>query len=138
MRRAVRPQERDVGALRARGAGGEEPMEISLGQTEARPDFVRADDGGEQSVGADRIDEGALGAEATAGHAGDGRTDFAIIEIELGELGAGGGGFARADGGGGLRLGVIGFLAARGFLLEERGLSGGLGGRLLRAGGLLR
>ena len=48
------------------------------------------------------------------------------------------GGLAGADGGGGLRLRVIGFLAARGLLLEERGLTGGLGGRLFRAGGLLR
>ena len=138
MRRTVRPQERDVGALRARGASGEEPTEIRLGQAETRPDFVGADDGGEQAVGADRIDERALRPEATAGHAGDGGTDFAIIEVELGELGAGGGGFAGADGGSGLRLGVIGFLAARGLLFEKRGLTGGLGGRLLRASGLLR
>ena len=50
----------------------------------------------------------------------------------------GGGGLPGADGGGGLRLRVIGFLAARGLLLEERDLTRGLGGRLLRAGGFLR
>ena len=112
-------------------------MEVGFRQTETSPDLIGADDGGEQAVRADRIDQGAFRAETTAGHSGDGRTHFTVIQVELGEFRTGCGGVASTERRGGLRLRVIGFLTARGLLLEERGLTRGLGVGLLGAGGLL-
>jgi len=113
-------------------------MEIIFGKAEARPDLVRIHDRGEQAIRPSWSDQSAFGAEATTRDTSDGRANFAVIQVELSKADLRGGGVARALGGGGHGLRIIGFLATRGLLTEKLGLSDRFIGRLLRPRGFLR
>lgn len=138
IRRAVRQQERDLGALGGLGPSGEETTEIILGKAEARPDRVRAHNGGKQAVRPGWSDQSAFGAEATTGDTGDRRAHLTVIQVELSEAGLRGGGGARTLCGGGQSLSIIGFLTTRSLLTEKLGLTDCFVGRLLCPRGFLR